>query len=137
MSIKLVVRHLISKAPELKGGSMSLKSCPICGRKQLKTSSFFSQPFKANAQCDFCDSDFLVRKGWMHYILALIIWLGVLIGYIEINTWEAEVFVKTLSSSFFTILALFITSRLGALRSRRYSRKQFPEIRSSFERSPS
>lgn len=96
---------------------MSVRRCPNCGRRQLSLSSFLSQPFRVRVQCDYCDSGFVLRKGWVHYLLIVILWFIVLLVYSEVGLWEADVFLKILASSFFAIFAVFLSSRLGKLQS--------------------
>ncbi len=92
---------------------MSVRRCPNCGRRQLSSSNFLSQPFTARIQCHYCDSGFTLKKGWIHYFLIGIIWFGILLIYSEVSLWETDVFLKILTSSSFTIFALLFTSRLG------------------------
>ena len=115
---------------------MSVRRCPNCGRRQLSTNNFLSQPFTASVQCEYCDSGFAVKKGWLHYLLIVIIWFGILLVYSEVSMWETDVFPKILTSSFFTIFAVFFTSRLGRLQSyaqRRHRRQQTTSSASTAE----
>jgi hypothetical protein len=118
---------------------MSLRKCPSCHRKHLHRSGILKQPFKVNVNCGYCGSEFVLKKGLLHYILMLAAWYFVLYYLIEISLGDGEVFFKVLLSSLLIMSTIFATAHLGSLHKsgyRKRSHQRSQEFRELFDSEP-
>lgn len=95
---------------------MLLRRCPSCGRRVLRASSFFQNPYRLQVQCDYCGTEYRLRKKFVHILLLLLVWFAAFIVFIAIDVFGDTVLVKTMLSVVLFTAVFYVSSHTGALR---------------------
>ena|SRR3990172_385394 len=93
-----------------------LRKCPRCKRRLLKAHSALTLRTYLRAHCQYCGSEFVVRKGFLSFISTAVVWgMGIFLFFL-IGTLEFEVWIKTVISALFIMSCLLITPHIGRLK---------------------
>jgi len=94
---------------------MWLRRCSACGRRLLRTKNYFQNPFKIRVQCDYCGTEYRLRKSIFHILALAILWFMAFLVFVILGMLESGIFLKVLSTVILFVFVSFISSHIGSL----------------------
>ena len=95
---------------------MIRRQCPSCGKRLLTSKYSLQDPFRYIKACRNCGTQFKIHKGFLHYLIALVVWMGSLVFVLGISDMSGGPFIQMLLLSIVLILTFRFTMHIGRLR---------------------